>query len=97
LLLQGLVENAVKFGPAARKQGGEIICTGELRDGNLYLCVTNPGRLETESDSTRTGLKNIRDRLRLMYGDAARFDLREEDGERVVAAVKLPAGKNTPH
>ncbi len=91
MLLQGLVENAVKFGPAARKAGGEVACTVALADDRLRLRVTNPGRLETATDSTALGLRNLRDRLRLLYGDAATFTLREEPGERVVAEAAFPA------
>jgi LytS/YehU family sensor histidine kinase len=91
LMLQGLVENAVKFGPAARKQGGEIVCSARIHEGRLHLRVTNPGRLGTSSESTGTGLKNLRDRLQLLYGDAAWFAIGDEDGARVVAEVSLPA------
>jgi hypothetical protein len=90
LLLQGLVENAVKFGPAARKQGGEIVYSAHVQDGHLHLRVTNPGRLGTASESTGTGLKTLRHRLRLIYGDAALFTISEDDGDRVVAEVSLP-------
>jgi hypothetical protein len=97
LLLQGLVENAVKFGPAARKQGGEIVCSAQIHEGNLHVRVTNPGRLGTSSDSTGTGLKNLRDRLHLLYGDAAWFVIGDEDGERVVAEVNLPVATVSLH
>jgi len=95
LMLQGLVENAVKFGPAARKQGGEIVCSARIHEGLLHLRVTNPGRLGTSSESTGTGLKNLRDRLQLLYGDSAWFVIGDEDGARVVAEVSLPATPTT--
>jgi hypothetical protein len=97
LLLQGLVENAVKFGPAARKQGGEIVYSAHVHEGHLRLRVTNPGRLGTGSDSTGTGLKNLRDRLRLLYGDAAWFVIGDEDADRVVAEVNLPVAPVSLH
>lgn len=97
LLLQGLVENAVKFGPAARKQGGEIVYSAHLHDGHLRLRVTNPGRLGTASESTGTGLKNLRDRLSLLYGDAAWFVIGDEDADRVVAEVNLPVTSVSRH
>jgi len=97
LMLQGLVENAVKFGPAARKQGGEIVYSAHIHEGHLRVRVTNPGRLGTSSDSTGTGLKNLRDRLQLLYGDAAWFVIGDEDGDRVVAEVSLPVAPTTHH
>lgn len=96
MLLQGLVENAVKFGPSARKAGGEISYSAALAHGRLHLRVTNPGKLVGDSDSTGLGLRNLRDRLRLLYGADASFTLREE-GELVVAAVDLPAQLPEPH
>ena len=89
LMLQGLVENAVKFGPAARKIGGEIVCSARQQNGQFHLRVTNPGHLNAASESTGIGLKNLRERLRLLHGDAASLSLAEE-GERVVADVRLP-------
>ncbi len=91
MLLQGLVENAVKFGPAALKAGGELAYSVELAHDRLQLRVTNPGRLTAKSDSTALGLRNLRDRLHLLYGDAATFSLREEPGDLVVAEASFPA------
>ncbi|MBK8474738.1 MAG: histidine kinase [Opitutaceae bacterium] len=91
MLLQGLVENAVKFGPAALKAGGELAYRVELANDRLHLRVTNPGRLTAKSDSTALGLHNLRARLSLLYGDAATFSLREEPGELVVAEASFPA------
>lgn len=90
LMLQGLMENAVKFGPAAKKSGGEIFYSVKSQSGKLRLQVSNPGRLGMPSDSTGTGLKNLRDRLALLYGDQASFSIREE-GDRVVAELMVPA------
>jgi LytS/YehU family sensor histidine kinase len=97
LMLQGLVENAVKFGPAARKQGGEIVYSAHIHEGHLRIRVTNPGRLGSASDSTGTGLKNLRDRLQLLYGDTAWFVIGDEDADRVVAEVNLPVAPTTLH
>ena len=94
LMIQGLVENAVKFGPAARKLGGEVVYSVHRHESHLRIRVTNPGRLgTTSSDSTGTGLKNLRDRLRLLYGDNAFFALAEED-DRVIAEVSMPLNIN---
>ncbi len=91
MLLQGLVENAVKFGPAARKAGGQITYSVALDGDRLRLRITNPGRLATASDSTALGLRNLRDRLRLLYEGAASLSLREENADQVVAEAELPA------
>ncbi len=95
LMLQGLVENAVKFGPAARKLGGEVAYTARQENDHLIVQVSNPGRLGSVSDSTGTGLKNLRDRLELLYGDKASFTLAEEK-ELVTATISLPLSSSGP-
>ncbi|MFT3830848.1 MAG: histidine kinase [Opitutaceae bacterium] len=95
MFLQSLVENAVKFGPSARKAGGEVAYAVTLEHERLRIKVTNPGRLTGDSDSTGLGLRNLRDRLRLLYGPEASFSLREE-GELVVAEAEFPAALPEP-
>lgn len=89
MLLQTLVENAVKHGIAASERGGDVAVSA-CRDGDVVrLRVANPGRLAAQGD-TRIGLANARERLRLLYGGHASLELVEADG-RVVAEVVLPA------
>jgi hypothetical protein len=93
MLLQTLVENAVKYGIAPRREGGEIGITARHERDRLRLQVTNPGTLSAGSGSTGVGLRNASDRLRLLFGDRATLDLREEPPGRVVAEVVLPLGR----
>jgi LytS/YehU family sensor histidine kinase len=89
MMLQMLVENAVKHGIAACEAGGEVVVTALREEGRVRLRVTNPGRLGGPGD-TRIGLANARERLRLLYGERASLRLAEEGGG-VVAEVVLPA------
>ena len=89
MLLQMLVENAVKHGIAASERGGEIVVTARRRGDRVFLQVTNPGVLGTNG-GTRIGLANSRERLRLLYGDRASLSLEARDGH-VVAEAVLPA------
>jgi LytS/YehU family sensor histidine kinase len=93
MLLQLLVENAVKHGIAACERGGEVVVTARREGDRVRLRVTNPGRMGTHGD-TRIGLSNARERLRLLYGDRAGLTLGEHDGH-VVAEVILPAEEAT--
>lgn len=94
LLLQTLVENAVKYGISQRPEGGEILVTARCVQGQLELRVINPGELPAAgavpSGSTGVGLKNAAERLRLFFGDRAWLRLRAEDATHVVAEVSLP-------
>jgi hypothetical protein len=93
MLLQTLVENAVKYGIAPRREGGEIAIIARRERDSLRLQVTNPGTLSTGNGSTGVGLRNAADRLRLLFGDRATLNLREEPPGCVVADVVLPLAR----
>jgi signal transduction histidine kinase len=95
LIIQPLVENAVKHGIAMMADGGEIVITGERRHHELRFTITNP--FDPEAPSTGRngiGLRNIRDRLESRYGNAARMEITAEDCMYRVA-LTIPA-KETP-
>jgi LytS/YehU family sensor histidine kinase len=92
LLLQTLVENAVKHGISHLPQGGEVAVRATRQDGALELVVENTGSLRSaDASGTQKGLALARERLRLMYGERARLDLTEPVPGRVAAVVTLPA------
>lgn len=92
LLLQPLVENALKHGIAHRIDGGRIELRCERRDGSLRLELANdcdPARPASRGGGI--GLANVRGRLDLLYGGAARLTAREGD-DRFEVELRLPAG-----
>jgi signal transduction histidine kinase len=93
MLLQTLVENGVKHGVATLPGGGEIRVASEMRDGALRIRVQNSGQLADTAGTTRVGLENIRQRLKLLYGDAASVVLRNQGAEFVIAEVFIPVAK----
>jgi sensor histidine kinase YesM len=92
MLLQTLVENAVKYGIAPRREGGEIAICARCEHNELHLQVTNPGSLSAKGNSTGVGLRNAAERLRLLFGARASLELREEPPGRVIADVVVPLG-----
>jgi len=91
MLLQPLVENAVKHGIAARSEGGTLSLRA-LRQGDwLHLQLGNP--LATTAApkelGTGTGLHNVRQRLASLYAGRANLRLRSEAGQ-FVAEITLP-------
>ena len=102
MLLQTLVENAVKYGIATRPEGGEIAIIARRENGVLKLQVTNPGALPDAAGaavspargappaSTGVGLKNAANRLRLLFGERASLQLRALAPGRVVAEANIP-------
>ena len=89
MVMQLLVENGVKHGLGNLKDGGRIHLAVDRSDDTLSIEVRNTGKLQIAQDSTQLGLKNIRQRLKLLYGAQGRFDLKEE-GEEVVARIQIP-------
>ena len=95
LLLQTLVENAVKYGISTKPEGGEIAIVARKEDEALRLQVSNPGELgavgvRSGVASTGVGLRNAAERLRLLFGERATLQLRAADREKVVAEAILP-------
>jgi len=90
MLLQTLVENAVKYGISPRRDGGEIVVSARCADGALRLRVTNPGELAANGNSTGLGLKNAAERLQLLFGSRAVLELRADAPGLVAADVIIP-------
>ncbi|WP_165750009.1 sensor histidine kinase [Cellulophaga sp. Z1A5H] len=89
MIIQLLVENAAKHGIANLKNGGKILLQTIVTATELQIVVKNTGKLSISENSTKLGLKNIRQRLRLLYGPKGQFTLEEIENE-VVATIKIP-------
>jgi two-component system, LytTR family, sensor kinase len=93
LILQPMVENAVKHGIAKRVQGGEIRIAGFRSNGRLTLSVYNDGpSLPTgwEKTTSGIGISNVRTRLQSLYGDGFEFSMRNQSPGGVEVSVSVP-------
>lgn len=93
LLLQPLVENAIKHGVAQRVVGGDVRVTGARRNGSLCLSVYNDGPSFPEDWQTQgagVGLANLRTRLQILHGDASEVQARNAGADGVEVVVTLP-------
>jgi hypothetical protein len=91
LIIQPLVENAVKHGIAMMAEGGEIVLMAARAHNELRCSITNP--FDPEAPSTGRnglGLRNIRERLESRYGSAARLDIEAGDRQYRVT-LTIPA------
>ncbi|WP_445381417.1 sensor histidine kinase [Robiginitalea sp. IMCC43444] len=89
MIVQLLVENAVKHGISTLKAGGTITLNIDELSDSLRIEVRNTGSLKISNGSTQLGLKNIRQRLKLLFGNTADFKIDEREGE-VVAVINIP-------
>jgi len=101
LLLQPLVENAIKHGLEPHVSGGRLEVKARLDGRTLVISVrdTGVGLSGTFSDEgTRFGLNHVRERLATLHGDSASLEVRDaDDGEGgAVATVRLPAEPPIP-
>ena len=93
LLLQPLVENAVKHGVSHVLDGGVVTVTAACTPSRLTITVENPADADRpRQPGPRLGLKNVRERLRTVYGADAAIRWEEQDG-LWRAEVTLPAQK----
>ncbi|MBV9726443.1 MAG: histidine kinase [Gammaproteobacteria bacterium] len=93
LVLQPLVENAIKHGIAKRAHGGAIRVSAASLRGALNLSVENDGPdLSPDWETRRTGIgiSNLRSRLQLLYGAAFGFSLHNRERGGVEATVSVP-------
>ncbi len=99
LMLLTLIENAVKHGIARSPQGGEIAISASAQDEGIELLVadTGAGLVQSAHESalgrqqhSGVGLSNIRERLAMIYGDAATLQIAAREPRGVVARIVLP-------
>ncbi len=98
LILQPIVENAVKYGTKTSELPLKITIEGSVTDDRLLLLkVTNTGYWVSTEDEARTrkgvGIENLRKRLSLIYANRYLFQTEEDSGlVRVVLGVPLETG-----
>jgi hypothetical protein len=93
LILQPMVENAIKHGIAKRVQGGAIRIAAFRFNGRLTLSVYNDGpSLPAEWQTTHSGIgiSNVRTRLQGLYGDAFEWSMRNREPGGVEVSLSLP-------
>lgn len=93
LMFQTLVENGIKHGVSTLKEGGEIQLKAEVTDSMLKVQIRNSGQYinGVRKGTTRGyGLRNTQQRLKLIYGDKALFEIRNESKNTVLTEVQIP-------
>jgi len=93
LMLQTLVENGIKHGISNLKKGGKIQLRTFVEDGIMHIHIRNTGQYlngKNTGSIRGLGIKNTKQRLKLIYGNAAHFKIFNENSQTVLTIVKIP-------
>lgn len=88
LLIQTIVENAIKHGIAQSVDGGIIGTVISVENDVLSVTVRNTGELKKKNEEEGIGIKNSKKRLDILYGKRAKFSIKQED-DQVVVNIKI--------
>jgi two-component system LytT family sensor kinase len=95
MLLQPIVENALKHGLAAKLGGGELTIRTESQDGRLIIAIEDNGVGISEERMAQVfedgiGISNVHERLRVLYGADFRMDISSREGEGTRTRIEIP-------
>jgi LytS/YehU family sensor histidine kinase len=92
MMIQSLVENAIKHGLEPKADGGTLTVSAEIVDGRLAVTVADTGLGFGRADTSGTGigLANIRERLKLLYGDRASMVVADNQPSGTVVTLTVP-------
>ncbi|GGX54338.1 sensor histidine kinase [Saccharospirillum salsuginis] len=99
LLIQPLVENAVVHGIEPSPQGGCVDVLASREEGRLLIRIRDTGLglgNAPKSSGEGVGLSNVRDRLRMLYGDAASLTLKPGEEQGTEVCLRVPLSTETP-
>lgn len=96
MMLQTLVENAIKHGLEPRTAGGTVWIRARQSDDTVSITVADDGEgFNAQTTGTGIGLKNLRERLQLMFGGRASLAVVANFPSGVAATINVPAAAST--
>ena len=90
MAIQLLVENAIKHGVSQMTTGGNILIRSVLENDHLRIEVCNNGQLKEKSKREGIGLKNLIERLKILFGHFAELKVENSSENTVTASLKIP-------
>lgn len=90
MMLQTLVENAIKHGISKQVSGGEIKISSDFVGNHHEIVIRNTGKLNGYHNPEGFGLQSTQNRLSLMFGDKASFHIKDVEPNFVEAKVIMP-------
>ncbi|PKN38680.1 MAG: hypothetical protein CVU62_00320 [Deltaproteobacteria bacterium HGW-Deltaproteobacteria-2] len=93
MLLQPLVENAIKHGLEPKVEGGEIVIRAIEENNLLKIEVADTGLGFSDLDKPGLGITNVRERLSLLFGEKGRLIIEENKPHGVRATIEVPVSE----
>ncbi len=96
MIVQTLVENAIKHSINNLPNGGEIVIKAAFNNNYLFINITNTGQLNPDKKPVSgekrrgIGISNAKERLRLLYGEKSSLTVQNLNEKMVCATVKIP-------
>lgn len=97
MMLQSVVENAIKHGIEPKPEGGKVSVAARIQNGQLWVEVKDTGvgirdteTLESPTSGTGLGLQNIRERLAMLYPGKSRVILQSDDLQGTTVKIVVP-------
>jgi LytS/YehU family sensor histidine kinase len=97
LILQPIVENAVRHGISAVSTAGTLEVSASRDGSRLRLCVRDDGpgiTAATKTPGTGTGLRNTRERLAQLYGERGLLSIADAPGGGTIVTIDIPVSPN---
>lgn len=91
MMLQLMTENAIKHGISQEVNGGLIKISSTIIPPNLVLEVVNTGHLSGNENTEGFGIRSTVERLHILYGNLAHFEIKQVSPNTVKATVLIPA------
>ena len=89
MMLQTLVENAIKHGISKQMDGGLVKIISRIESNKFELIVQNTGKLG-ENTTEGFGFTSTRDRLKILFGNNARLQVKQVEDHLVEAKIEMP-------
>jgi two-component system LytT family sensor kinase len=97
--LQPLIENCIKHGLEPRIHGGQITIRSRMQSGGIVIEVEDDGvgiggrpAHDVRNTGNGIGMKNVRERLEVLYGHNARFTVVSSPGRGTLISIEIPTG-----
>ncbi len=98
ILLQPLIENSIKHGLEPRLHGGTVTLRSRLEGNRVFIEVADDGVGMGNRPATALGragagigMKNVQERLEVLYGNQARFEVVSNPGRGTLVSIEIPA------